>query len=167
MNASTTLIKNLEPFSLELVRLVRALGIYPMDHPSVRSLAEKVVALAPLDSTGTLSSGVTPMELVVAGQFIAGKSARLANLLYARKILRIVWTKDIRPEDVLVFSRLLSTPKMEGAELRRKLHAEGVYSLDIEPLEIQRIHGKIDETETNIEVNAVQKRAQACMLLLS
>ena len=89
MNASTPLIRNLEPFSLELVRLIRALGIYPVQHPSVRSSAEKVVALAPLDSTGTLTIGVTPIELVVAGQFIGGKSARLANLLYARKILRI------------------------------------------------------------------------------
>ena len=166
MNASTTLIKNLEPFSLELVRLIRALGIYPMQHPSVRSSAEKVVALAPLDSTGTLTIGVTPVELVVAGQFISGKSARLANLLYARKILRIFWTKDVRPEDVLVFARLLSTPKIEGAELRRKLHAEGVYTLDFEPLEIQQIHGKIDETTTDVEVNAVQRRRQAWMLLM-
>src|SRR4030042_5230423 len=131
MNASTTLIKNLEPFSLELVRLVRALGIYPMQHPSVRSSAEKVVALAPLDSTGTLTIGVTPIELVVAGQFISGKSARLANLLYVRKIVRLLWTKDVRPEDVLVFARLLSTPTMGGAELRRKLRDEGVYSLDV------------------------------------
>ena len=166
MNASTAFVKNVETFSLELLRLVRALAIYPMEHPSVRSLAEKVVVLAPLDSTGTLSIGVTPIELVIAGQFIAGKSARLANLLYARKILRIVWTKDVRPEDVLVFSRLLSTPKMEGAELRRKLHAEGVYTLDLEPLEIQQIHGKIDDTATDVEVNAVQRRRQAWMLLM-
>jgi len=166
MNASSTLIKNLEPFSLELVRLVRALGIYPMEHPSVRSSTEKVVALAPLDSTGTLSIGVTPIELVVAGQFIGGKSARLANLLYVRKILRLLWTKDVRPEDVLVFARLLSTPKMEGAELRRQLHAEGAYSLDVEPLEIQQIHGKIDETATDVEVNAAQRRRQAWMLLM-
>ena len=166
MNASTTLIKNLEPFSLELVRLIRALGIYPMQHPSVRSSAEKVVALAPLDSTGTFTIGVTPIELIVAGQFISGKSARLASLLYVRKILRIFWTKDVRPEDVLVFARLLSTPKIEGAELRRKLHAEGVYTLDFEPLEIQQIHGKIDETTTDVEVNAVQRRRQAWMLLM-
>jgi hypothetical protein len=167
MNASTAFIKNLEPFSLELVRLIRALGIYPMQHPSVRSSAEKIVALAPLDSTGTLSIGVTPIELVAAGQSIAGKPARLANLLYVRKILRLLWTKDVRPEDVLVFARLLSTPKMEGAELRRKLHAEGVYSLDVEPLEIQQIHGKIDETATDVEVNAAQRRRQAWMLLMN
>ena len=166
MNAFTPLIRNLELFSLELVRLVRALGIYPVQHPSVRSSAEKVVALAPLDSTGTLSLGVTPIELVVAGQFIGGKPARLANLLYVRKILRLLWTKDVRPEDVLVFARLLSTPKMEGAELRRKLHAEGVYSVDVEPLEIQQIHGKIDDTATDIEVNAVQRRREAWMLLM-
>jgi hypothetical protein len=166
MNAFTPLMKNLEPFSLELVRLVRALGIYPLEHPSVRSSAEKVVALAPLDSTGTLAIGVTPIELVVAGQFIGGKPARLANLLYVRKILRLLWTKDVRLEDVLVFARLLSTPKMEGAELRRKLHAEGVYSLDVEPLEIQQIHGKIDDTPTAVEVNAAQRRRQAWALLM-
>jgi len=166
MNASTTFIKNVEAFSLELVRLIGALGIYPVRHPSCRSIAEKVVALAPLDSTGTLTIGVTPIELVVAGQFISGKSTRLANLLYVRKIIRIFWMKDVRPEDVLVFAQLLSTPKTVGTELRRKLHAEGVYTLDFEPLEIQQIHGKIDETATDVEVNAVQRRRQAWMLLM-
>jgi hypothetical protein len=166
MNASTTFIRNVEAFSLELVRLIRALGMYPVWHPSGRSIAEKVVALAPLDSTGTLTIGVTPIELVVAGQFISGKSTRLANLLYVRKILRIFWTKDVRPEDVLVFAQLLSTPRTVGTELRRKLHAEGVYTLDFEPLEIRQIHGKIDETATDVEVNAVQRRRQAWMLLM-
>src|SRR4030042_28258 len=131
MTASTTFIRNVEAFSLELVRLIGALGIYPVRHPSCRSIAEKVVALAPLDSTGTLTIGVTPIELFVTGQFISGKSPRLANLLYVRKIVRILWTKDVRPEDVLVFARLLSNPKMGGAELRRKLRDEGVYSLDV------------------------------------
>ena len=166
MNASTTFIRNVEAFSLELVRLIGALGIYPVRHPSCRSIAEKVVALAPLDSTGTLTIGVTPIELVVTGQFISGKSTRLANLLYVRKIVRILWTKDVRPEDVLVFAQLLSTPKTVGTELRRKLHAEGVYTLDFEPLEIQQIHGKIDETATGVEVNTVQRRRQAWMLLM-
>jgi len=166
MNPSTTFIRNVEAFSLELVRLIGVLGIYPVRHPSCRSIAEKVVALAPLDSTGTLTIGVTPIELVVAGQFISGKSTRLANLLYVRKIVRIFWTKDVRPEDVLVFAQLLSTPKTVGTELRRKLHAEGVYTLDFEPLEIQQIHGKIDETATDVEVNAVQRRRQAWMLLM-
>jgi len=166
MNASTTFIKNVEAFSLELVRLIGALGIYPVRHPSCRSIAENVVALAPLDSTGTLTIGVTPIELVVAGQFISGKSTRLANLLYVRKIIRIFWMKDVRPEDVLVFAQLLSTPKTVGTELRRKLHAEGVYTLDFEPLEIQQIHGKIDETATDVEVNTVQRRRQAWMLLM-
>jgi hypothetical protein len=166
MNAATPLIKILEPFSLELVRLIRALGIFPPQHPSIQSTAEKVIALAPLDSTGTLTIGVTPTELVVAGEFIGGKSTCLANLLYARRILRIFWTKDVRPEDLLVFARLLSTPKTVGAELRRKLHAEGVYTLDFEPLEIQQIHGKIDETITEVELDAVQRRRQAWTLLM-
>jgi hypothetical protein len=166
MNASTTFIKNVEAFSLELLRLIGAAGIYSVRHPSARSVAEKVVALAPLGSTGTLTIGVTPIELVVAGQFIGGKSARLANFLYVRKILRIFWTKDVRPEDVLVFAKLLSNSKTVGTELRRKLHAEGVCTLDFEPLEIQQIHGEIDETATDVEVNAVQRRRQAWMLLM-
>jgi hypothetical protein len=166
MNASTAFIRNIEAFSLELSRLIGALGIYPVRHPSCRSIAEKVVALAPLDSTGTLTIGVTPIELVVAGQFISGKSTRLANLLCVRKIVRIFWTKDVRPEELLVFAKLLSNPKTVGMELRRKLHAEGVYTLDFEPLEIQQIHGKIDETATDVEVNAAQRRRQAWMLLM-
>jgi hypothetical protein len=166
MNASTTFIRNVEAFSLELVRLIRAQGIYRVRHPSSRSIAEKVVALAPLDSTGTLTIGVTPIELVVAGQFISGKSTRLANLLCVRKIVRIFWTKDVRPEELLVFAKLLSNPKTVGMELRKKLHAEGVYTLDFEPLEIQQIHGKIDETATDVEVNAAQRRRQAWMLLM-
>lgn len=166
MNASATFIRNVEAFSLELVRLIGAVGIYSVQHPSARSIAEKVVTLAPFDSTETLTIGVTPSELVLAGQFISGKSARLANLLYGRKILRIIWTKDVRPEDVLVFAKLLSTPKTVGTELRRKLHAEGVYSIDFEPLEIQQIHGKIDETATDVQVNAVLRRRQAWMLLM-
>jgi hypothetical protein len=166
MNASTAFIRNVEAFSLELVRLIGALGIYPVQHPSCRSIAENVVALAPLDSTGTLTIGVTPIELVVAGQFIGGKSTRLANLLCVRKIVRIFWTKDVRPEELLVFAKLLSNPKTVGMELRKKLHAEGVYTLDFEPLEIQQIHGKIDETATDVEVNAAQRRRQAWMLLM-
>jgi hypothetical protein len=166
MNASTAFIRSVEAFSLELVRLIGAAGIYPGQHPSARAIAEKVVALAPVDSTGTLTIGVTPGELVVAGQFMSGKFTRLANLLYVRKILRIIWTKDVRPEDVLVFAQLLSTPKTAATELRRKLHAEGVYTIDFEPLEIQQIHGAIDETATDVEVNAVQRRRQAWMLLM-
>lgn len=166
MSPSTAFVRNVEAFSLELVRLIGAVGIYSAQHPSARSIAERVVTLAPLDSTGTLTIGVTPVELIVAGQFISGKATRLANLLYVRKILRIIWTKDVRPEDVLVFAQLLSTPKTAATELRRKLHAEGVYTIDFEPLEIQQIHGEIDETATDVEVNAVQRRRQAWMLLM-
>jgi hypothetical protein len=167
MYVRTNFVKKVEGFSLELVRLIRSLGIYPEQHPSIRSTAERVVALAPVDSMGRLTIGVTPVELIVADQFIGGKTGRLASLLHARKVLRVFWTKDVKSGDVVLFARLLSAPKLVGAELRRKLHTEGIYSIDFEPLELQQIHGKIEEAGTGVVLNAKERRRQAWMLLMS
>jgi hypothetical protein len=166
MNGSTPTSGNIETFALELVRLIRDSAIYPGQHLSLQTTAAKVVASAPLDSTRSLTMGVTPAEVVLGGQFIGGKVARLASLLHTRKILLVFWTKDVKSEDVLLFARLLSTPKLEGAELRRKLHAEGVYSIDFEPLEIHEIHGKIEEPGREVVRNPNERRRQAWMLLM-
>ena len=159
------LSKSLEAFALDLVRLIRGARIYPSDHPSFLGLAEKVVAGAPVGSAGSLTIGVTPAELVVSGQFVAGKASRLAAILHARKVLRVFWYPHVSPEDVWVFARLLSTPEVEGTELRQKLRSDGVYSIDLEPLELQQIHGEIGDSE-DVQKNREARRRKVWISLI-
>ena len=161
----SNLSKNLEAFALDLVRLIRG-ALYPSKHPSFLGVAERVVAGAPVDSTGSLTIGVTPTELVVSGEFVAGKASRLAGILHARKVLRIFWYPHVSPADVSVFARLLSTPKIEGTELRQKLRFEGVYSIDLEPLELPQIHGVIGDSVEDVQKNQEARRRKAWISLI-
>jgi HEAT repeat protein len=167
MNPRTTISKKVEAFALDLMRLVRGVRVYPENHPSLLGVAERVIDLIPSESGGLLAIGVTSSELVVSGEFVGGKAASLAGLLHDRKILRIFWTREIRPRDVWTFARLLSTPKLEGEELRRKLHAEGVYTIDVEPLQLDQIHGEITDAVADPQTNQEKRRRQAWMLLMN
>ena len=161
----SNLSKNLEAFALDLVRFIRG-ALYPSKHPSFLGVAEKVVARALVDPTGSLTIGVTPTELVVSGEFVGGKASRLAGILHARKVLRVFWYPHVSPEDVSVFARLLSTPKMRGARLRQKLRSEGVYSIDLEPLELPQIHGVIGDSVEDVQKNQEARRRKAWISLI-
>ncbi len=156
-----------EAFALNLLHFIRGVRVYPKKHPILSEFARNVFNFAPFDSAGSLTIGVTSKELVVSGEFVAGKASSLASMFHARKVLKIFWTKGVTLEDIWTFARLMSTPKLEGHELRQKLHAE-VSTIDIEPLKLDQIHSEIPDTVTvgDSENNPKQKRHQAWLALM-
>jgi hypothetical protein len=160
------LSRKVEAFALCLVHLIRGVRIYPTKHPALLEVAKNILNSAPLDSAGFLTIGVTSKELVVSGEFIAGKASSLASMLHARKVLQVFWTKAVTLEDVWSFARVMSTPKLEGYELRRKLHSE-VFAIDIEPLKLDQIHSEITDMVKDSEDNPERRRHQAWLALMS
>ena len=110
--------------------------------------------------------GVTSKELIVFGEFIAGKASSLASMLHGRKVLQLLWTKDATLEDAWNFARVISTPKLEGEELREKLRSE-VFTIDIEPLKLTQIHGKITDTTKDSSEDPEQRRRRAWLVLMT
>jgi len=155
-----------EAFALELSQLIRGVRIYPAKHPTLLEVAKGVLNSAPLDSTGSLTIGITSKELVVSGEFVAGRASRLASMLHARKVLQLFWTKDVTLEDVWTFARVISTPKLEGHELRRKLRDE-VFAIDLETLTLDQIHSEISDTVKDPQDNPEQRRRKAWLALMS
>ena len=160
------LSKRIETFALNLLHFIRSVRVYPNKHPILLEVARNVLNTVPLDSTGSLTIGVTSKELVVSGEFIAGKASSLASMLHARKVLQIFWTKEVTLEDVWTFARLMSTPKLEGPELREKLRFE-VSTIDVEPLKLDQIHSEITDTVKDSENNPEQRRRHAWLTLMS
>ena len=156
----------IESFALNLLHLIRGVRIYPTKHPTLLEVAKSVLNSAPLDSAGSLTIGVTSKELVVSGEFIAGRASSLASMLHARKVLQIFWTKDATLEDVWTFARVMSTPKLEGHELRRKLRDE-VFAIDIETLKLDQIHSEITDKVKDPQDNPERRRRQAWLALMS
>jgi hypothetical protein len=167
MSLSPAFSKTIESFALDFVRLIRGVRVYPSKHPALIGVAVKVLASLPFDSTGTFTMGVTPTELIVSGEFIAGKTTRLSSFLHGRKILRIYWTREVRLEDLWTFARLLSTPRLEGDELRRRLQSHGVYAIDLEPLALEQIHRGVSDEVVDLKKNSEERRRNAWFLLLS
>jgi len=159
------LSRKVEAFALNLSHLIRVVRVYPGKHPTLLEIAKNALSSAPLDSQGSLIIGVTSSELVVSGEFVAGKASGLASMLHARKVLQLSWTKDAVLEDVWTFARLMSVPKLEGEELRRKLRSE-VIAIDIEPLKIDEIHGKITDTAKNSEETPEERRRHAWLAMM-
>ena len=158
--------RKVEAFALNLLHLVRGVRVYPTKHPTLLEVAKNVLNSAPLDSLGSLTIGITPKELIVSGEFIAGKASSLASMLHDRKVLQLRWTKDATLDDVWAFARVMSTPKLEGEELREKLHAE-VFAIDIEPLKLDQIHSKITDTVKDPEEDPERRRRRAWLVLMS
>jgi hypothetical protein len=158
--------RKVEAFALNLLHLVRGVRVYPTKHPTLLEVAKNVLNSAPLDSLGSLTIGITPKELIVSGEFVAGKASSLASMLHDRKVLQLRWTKDATLDDVWTFARVMSTPKLEGEELREKLHAE-VFTIDIEPLKLDQIHSKITDTIRESEQDPELRRRRAWLLLMS
>ncbi len=161
------LSKKVEAFALNLLHLIRGVHVYPKKHPILSEFARNVFNFAPFDSAGSLTIGVTSKELVVSGEFVAGKASGLASMFHARKVLKIFWTKGVTLEDIWTFARLMSIPKLEGNELRQKLHSE-VSTIDIEPLKLDQIHSEITDTVTvgDSENNPKERRRQAWLALM-
>jgi len=159
------LSKKVEGFALNLLHLIRMVRVYPAKHPNLLKVAKNALNSAPLDSQGSLTIGITSKELVVSGEFVAGKASSLASMLHARKVLQISWTKDVTLEDVWTFARVMSVPKLEGEELRRKLRSK-VFAIDIEPLKLDEIHGRITDTVKDSEDNPEQRRRHAWLAMM-
>ena len=159
------LSRKVEAFALNLLHLIRSVRVYPAKHPTLLEVAKNVLNSAPLDSQGSLTIGITSKELVVSGEFVAGKASSLASMLNARKVLQISWRKDATLEDVWTFAKVMSVPKLEGDELRRKLRSE-VFAIDIEPLKLDEIHGGITDTVKDSEDNPEQRRRHAWLAMM-
>ncbi|MGD0919444.1 MAG: HEAT repeat domain-containing protein [Thermodesulfobacteriota bacterium] len=150
---------------MNLLHLIRIVRVYPAKHPTLLEVAKNTHNSAPLDSQGSLTIGITSKELVVSGEFVAGKASSLASMLHARKVLQISWTKDATLEDVWTFAKVMSVPKLEGDELRRKLRSE-VFAIDIEPLKLDEIHGRITETVKDSEDDPEHRRRHAWLAMM-
>jgi hypothetical protein len=158
--------RKVEAFALNLLHLIRGVRFYPTKHPTILKVARNVLNSAPLDSMGSLTIGVTSKELIVSGEFVAGKASSLASMLHDRKVLQLHWTKDATLEDVWTFARVMSTPKLEGEELREKLRSE-VFAIDVEPLKLAQIHSKITDTSKDPAEDPEQRRRRAWLVLMS
>jgi hypothetical protein len=163
---ASPLSKKVEAFALDLLHLIRGVRIYPVKHPTLLEVAKNVLNSVPLDSTGSLTIGVTSKELIVSGEFIAGKATSLASMFHARKVLQIFWTKEATLEDVWAFARVMATLKLEGQELRQKLRSE-VFTIDVQPLKLDKIHSEITDTVKDPKDNPERRRRQAWLALMS
>jgi hypothetical protein len=159
------LSKKVEAFALSLLHLIRAVRVYPVKHPTLVEVAKNALNSLPLDPQGSLIIGITSKELVVSGEFIDGKASGLASMLHARKVLQILWTKDVTLDDVYAFARVISIPKLEGDALRRKLRSE-VFAIDMEPLKLDQIHGEITDAGKGSEDNQEERRRRAWLALI-
>ena len=159
------LSKKVEAFALNLVHLIRGIRVYPNKHPTLLEVAKNVLSSAPCDPKGSLTIGITSRELVVSGEFVAGKASSLASMLHARKVLQLLWTKDVTLDDVWTFARVISVPKLEGDALRQKLRSE-VFAIDIEPLKLDQIHSEITDTVKDSEDNPEERRRHAWLALM-
>ena len=162
----SSLPRMFEAFALDLMRLVRAVRVYPKTHPFLAGVLERINHNILFDPKGLFTFGVTPTELVVGGEFIGGRTAGLAGFLHSRKILRVLWTREARPDDVWKFAQVLSSGKIEGEDLRRKLHSEGVYTIDVEPLQLDQIHGEILVERSDPRADQERRRKQAWISLI-
>lgn len=159
------LSRKVEAFALNLLHLIRGVRVYPAKHPTLLEVAKNVLNSAPLDPQGSLTLGITSRELVVSGEFVAGKASSLASMLHARKVLQLLWTKDVTLDDVWTFARVISVPKLEGDELRQKLRSQ-VFAIDIEPLKLDQIHTEIMDTVKHSEDNPEERRRHAWLALM-
>jgi hypothetical protein len=159
------LSRKVEAFALNLLHLIRGVRVYPAKHPTLLEVAKNVLDSAPLDPQGSLAIGVTSSELVVSGEFIAGKASSLASMLHARKVLQLLWTKDVTLDDVWTFARVISGPKLEGDALRRKLRSQ-VFAIDIEPLKLDQVHSEIMDTARDSKDDPEERRRHAWLVLM-
>ncbi len=161
----SSLSSKVEVFALNLLHLIHSVRVYPAKHPTLLEVAKNVLNSAPLGPQGSLTIGITSRELVVSGEFVAGKVSSLASMLHARKVLRLLWTKDVTLDDVYTFAKVISIPKLEGDALRQRLRSE-VFAIDIEPLKLDQIHSEITDVVKDSEDNQEERRRRAWLALM-
>lgn len=142
------LSRSLEAFSRDLLALVRALKVYPPQHPFLRGLATRLTAMVGRTLPGPLVLGVASRELALGSLFVGGKEPRAAELashLHARRVLRLTWGAGATDGDAVGFAELLGERELTGDDLRRALQRRRIFAVDLEPLEIARIHDSFRE----------------------
>ena len=164
--AVSPLSRKIEAFALDLAHLIRGVYVYPEKHPTLLGVAKSVLQSAPLDATGRLAIGVTSGELVVSGEFIAGKASKLASMLHSRKVLQLFWSKEVTLNDVWTFARVMATPRLEGEELQQRLRSE-IPTIDIEPLKLDQIHSQITDTVKDTGESPERRRRNAWLALMT
>ncbi|MBI5016660.1 MAG: HEAT repeat domain-containing protein [Deltaproteobacteria bacterium] len=133
----------LEAFSRDLLALSRSVRVYPPDHPFLTSLAERLTTALAAPLPVPLSLGVTSRELAVGGRFFGDRDSRTAELaahLHGRKVLRVTWTGETSPPDIVALAELLANPRLSGDDLDKALRRRRVFSIEVEPLVLERIH---------------------------
>ncbi|MDW7712192.1 MAG: HEAT repeat domain-containing protein [Deferrisomatales bacterium] len=138
----------LEAFSRDLLALVRAVRVYPPGHPFLLGLASRLTAMVGTSLPGPLLLGVTARELVSGPHFAGGPGSRAAELaarLHGRRVLRLTWAQGAEPEEAVRLAEVLGARGLSGDGLTAALRQRGVSAMDLEPLELHRIHDSFRE----------------------
>lgn len=136
----------LESFARDLLVLIKTCSVYPAGHPSPQRVAERLTQWTPTGPRSEFSLGITPTRFLVNEQFLGAAGSRiaaLAALLHGRKVMRLTWGAEVRVEDVTRLAATLSRTQANGPELCAELRAAGVRGIELEPLDIAKIHGTL------------------------
>jgi hypothetical protein len=136
-----------EAFARDLLSLIRAVRVYPADHPFLGGLANRLASQVGNELPSALTLGITPRELALGDSFVGAKhrrAAELAALLHGRRLLRLTWHADAGPAEVIAAAGVLAEPRFRGEELQAEL-ARRVRSIEVEPLSLGRIHDAFQE----------------------
>jgi hypothetical protein len=162
--------ESLEVFARDLLILSKTSSVYPKGHPAPQRMATRLAGWAPPGAAGNVLIGVTPSRLLLDGHFFGTKGSRteaVAAFLHERKIMRLIWTAQVRVFDVIAFTSLLGTTPWTGAELRRELRAANAFSIDVDPLDVSKIHAALrTKTETVVPGKGAEERGRETWLWL-
>lgn len=138
----------LEAFARDLMALVRGVRVYPVGHPYLTDLAGRLLALVHRDLPEPLEVGVLPGELQVGDAYAGGRNTRAGQLaahLHARRVLRVIWAKEVTPGHVFRFADLLADPALQGEALRRAMAEGGIPTIGLDLLDVARLHDTFRE----------------------
>lgn len=158
----------LEGFARDLLVLCKTFSVYPQGHPAPLRMAERLSKWFLPGTTGDVSVGVTPSKLFVEEHFFGAKDSRaeaIASYLHARKVMRVIWTSRVQTDDVLAFARVLATRGLKNADLRAELRAANVFSIDVDPLDVGKIHGAVSTQKLALDKDSVERGREAWLWL--
>ncbi|BCR06130.1 PBS lyase [Desulfuromonas versatilis] len=120
-SANQEWLKGVENALAGLVKLVKAIGYYPPGHPALKAAVQAAAGLfEPLLGAGeNLALGVRREGFLLGERPLTPQNpmlAKLASLLFARRIQRLTILPDLTPEDLRAFARCIS---LESAEIQR------------------------------------------------
>lgn len=108
---SPELSRSVSALARSLVAAARTWGLYPSEHPAVRSSLERLrQSLREVGGGGAFSFGVTPDTLLVAGTAVEarGPVGEAAGWLHERDIAQLTFAGDVPPNELEAFMALLS-----------------------------------------------------------